>query len=234
MAIYEERDGQPKRVNILLQLYLRYFVSANQKDWAKLLDVAQFSYNLQTSESTGRNPFQLVTRQQPLTPTSLLESYGGRNLAAYRFVKGWHKKTNLARSYLEKAAKRMKNWANKKRRLARTLPHNQKGGEVSYKLELFAQLKIHPVFHVSQLKSYHEDLDDPSRGISKRASPATTSCFDKEVESVLANRKVQHHGFLPYREYRTPRPTGNTQLLRQFEDLIKKFHEKGATRASQD
>ncbi|KAL4179933.1 hypothetical protein AMTRI_Chr13g89680 [Amborella trichopoda] len=112
-------DGQPKRVNILLQLYLRYFVSANQKDWAKLLDVAQFSYNLQTSESTGRNPFQLVTRQQPLTPTSLLESYGGRNLAAYRFVKGWHKKTNLARSYLEKAAKRMKNWANKKRRLAR-------------------------------------------------------------------------------------------------------------------
>ena len=33
-------DGQTERVNALLELYLRHFVSANQKDWAKLLDIA--------------------------------------------------------------------------------------------------------------------------------------------------------------------------------------------------
>lgn len=40
-------DGQTERVNNLLESYLRHFVSANQKDWVRLLDVAQFSYNLQ-------------------------------------------------------------------------------------------------------------------------------------------------------------------------------------------
>ena len=33
-------DAQMERVNALLELYLRYFVSANQRDWAKLFDVA--------------------------------------------------------------------------------------------------------------------------------------------------------------------------------------------------
>lgn len=39
-------DGQTERMNAVLELYFRHFVSANQKDWVKLLDVAQFSYNL--------------------------------------------------------------------------------------------------------------------------------------------------------------------------------------------
>ncbi|CAL8989185.1 unnamed protein product [Prunus brigantina] len=42
-------------------LYLRHYVSANQRNWAKLMDVARFSYNLQRSESTGSSPFELAT-----------------------------------------------------------------------------------------------------------------------------------------------------------------------------
>ena len=55
--------GHTEWVNALLELYLRHFVSANQTDWAKLLDVAQFSYNLQRSEATERSPFEIVTGQ---------------------------------------------------------------------------------------------------------------------------------------------------------------------------
>ena len=40
---------------------MRHFVSANQKDWAKLLDIAQFSYNLQRGEATNKIPFELAT-----------------------------------------------------------------------------------------------------------------------------------------------------------------------------
>ena len=47
-------------MNALLELYLRHFVRANQRHGAKLLDVAQYSYNLQRNEATNRSPFELV------------------------------------------------------------------------------------------------------------------------------------------------------------------------------
>ena len=59
-SFHPQTDGQTERVNALLELYLRHFVNANQTDWAKLLDVAQFSYNLQRSEATERSPFELI------------------------------------------------------------------------------------------------------------------------------------------------------------------------------
>ncbi|GJT21146.1 putative nucleotidyltransferase, ribonuclease H [Tanacetum coccineum] len=59
-SFHPQKDGQTGRVNALLELYLRHYVSANQHDWAKLLDVAQFSYNMQRSEATGKSPFELV------------------------------------------------------------------------------------------------------------------------------------------------------------------------------
>lgn len=67
-SFHPQTDGQTERVNHLLEIYLRHFVSANQRDWAKLIDVAQFSYNLQQSEATGKSPFEIVIGQQPLTP----------------------------------------------------------------------------------------------------------------------------------------------------------------------
>ena len=44
-SMHPQTDGQTERVNALLELYLRHYVNANQKNWAKLMDVAQFSYN---------------------------------------------------------------------------------------------------------------------------------------------------------------------------------------------
>ncbi|RVW33012.1 hypothetical protein CK203_107571 [Vitis vinifera] len=87
-SFHPQTDGQTERVNALLELYLRHFVSANQKDWAKLLDIAQFSYNLQRSEATNKSPFELATGQQPLTPHTLTIGYTGRSPAAFKFAKG--------------------------------------------------------------------------------------------------------------------------------------------------
>ena len=89
-SFHPQSDGQTERVNALLEIYLRYYVSANQRLWAKLLDIAQFSYNLQKSESMGQSPFEVVMGQQPLTPSSLAIGYKGPSPPAYKFAKDWN------------------------------------------------------------------------------------------------------------------------------------------------
>ncbi|GKA85072.1 putative nucleotidyltransferase, ribonuclease H [Tanacetum coccineum] len=66
--------------------------------------------------ATGKSPFKLVTRRQPLTPTIVATSYEGSSPAAYKTMKEWHEQEDLARASLDKAAKKMKKWADEKRR----------------------------------------------------------------------------------------------------------------------
>ncbi|KAJ4717218.1 Retrotransposon protein, putative, Ty3-gypsy subclass [Melia azedarach] len=271
-SFHPQSDEQTERVNALLELYLRHYVSANQKDWAKLLDVAQFSYNLQRSEATNKSPFEIVLGRQPTTPHALASSYDGRSPGAFKFAKAWHEQADLARAYLDKAAKKMKKWADKKRRdvefqegdlvMVKLLPQQfkslrkvhkglvrryegpfpivKKVGKVSYRVLLPPKLKIHPVFHVSMLKPYHGDEEDPSRGESKRAPTAVVTSFDKEVECILADRRVRKRGVPNYNEYfvkwkRLPESEATWEhedTLWQFQDHIRKFREEDATRTS--
>ena len=271
-SFHPQTDGQTERVNALLELYLRHYVSANQRDWAKLLDVAQFSYNLQRSEATNSSPFELATGQQPLTPTAISTGYMGKSPGAFKFAKGWHEKSDMAKAYLAKASKRMKKWADKKRRprefeegdlvMVKLLTHQAKTfkglhkgltrryegpfpitkrvGKVSYQLELPPKLKIHPVFHVSLLKPYHEDMEDPSRGESSRAPTSITASFDKEAETILAHRIIPRRGkrYVEYLVKWKGQPDSEAswepeESLWQFVDKIAEFR-GAATRASPD
>ncbi|BBN68959.1 hypothetical protein Prudu_661S000800 [Prunus dulcis] len=99
-SFHPQTDGQTKQVNALLELYLRHYVSANQRDWAKLLDVAQFSYNLQRSKSTRSSPFELAIGQQPMTTNTVMSGYTGSSHAAYKMIKDWQVTNGLAQAQL--------------------------------------------------------------------------------------------------------------------------------------
>ena len=88
-SVHLQTDGQTERVNALLETYLRHYVSTLQKDWPKLLDVAQFFYNLQMSETTSQSLFEHMTSQQPHTLSSVGEGYKGPTPIAYKFAKKW-------------------------------------------------------------------------------------------------------------------------------------------------
>ena len=136
----------------------------------------------------------------------------------------------MARAYLEKASKKIKKRADKKRRprefqvgdlvLVKMYAHTRldrrhrgllrrykgpfpilkKVGEQAYKVELPLKAKYYPIFHVSLLKPYHGDEVDLSRGISHRAPMGIKIQHDKEVEEVLVNRVVRHSNQPPTHE----------------------------------
>ncbi|XP_070008627.1 uncharacterized protein [Nicotiana sylvestris] len=67
------------------------------------------------SESTGWTPFELATGQQPQTPHSLPVAFEGKTLGAYHMAKGWEEHLDTTKSYLDKAAKKMKKFVDCKR-----------------------------------------------------------------------------------------------------------------------
>ncbi|XP_016206384.1 uncharacterized protein LOC107646734 [Arachis ipaensis] len=238
-SFHPQTDGQTERVNILLEYYLRHFVSANQKDWTKLLDIAQFSYNLQRSESTGKSPFEIVTGQQPLTLHSLSSSYSGKSPGAYHMINSWEEQADVSRSYLDKVAKRMKKWG-LIRKYEGPFEIIGRVGEVAYKVQLPPSMKIHPVFHVSMLKPYHEEQDESSKGDSSRAPLVVIRSFDKEIEETLANRVVRQRGVPPSIQYLikweglpiTEASWKARENLWQFQEHLERYHEQNAMRTS--
>ncbi|KAF2303687.1 hypothetical protein GH714_021225 [Hevea brasiliensis] len=135
-------------------MYLQHYVSANQRDWAKLLDVAQFSYNLLRSESTGRSPFEIVIGQ-PITPNKVAIGSAGQH-------------RGLLRRYVG------------------PFPIIKRVGKQAYK-DLPPNLKMHPVSHVSLLKPFVEDHEDPERAISSRALAGVRIQYSKEVEEIISD-----------------------------------------------
>ncbi|KAK2994173.1 hypothetical protein RJ640_018158 [Escallonia rubra] len=115
-SYHPESDGQTERFNSMLEEYLRHFVSATQKNWVKLLDVAQLCFNSRKSSSTGKSAFEIVNGQQPLLPHTINVPKAGKSPRAISFSEEWRQNIDLAHSYLEKAARRMKKHADKNRR----------------------------------------------------------------------------------------------------------------------
>ena len=203
---HPQTDEQTKRINVVLEDYLRHYVTANQKNWLDLLDAAQFAYNLHKSSSTRMSPFELAMGQQPLTLHEIAKQRSwGRYHATYRFAINKQKLMQEAQDNLLKVQRRMKKCANKGRRplefqfgdkvLLKLTPQTwrkfineaihrglipkydgpfeivKRVGVVAYKLKLPKRLQIHPTIHVSFLKPYHGDAEDPTRNEARRASP---------------------------------------------------------------
>ena len=107
-------------------------------------------------------------------------------------------------------------------------------GKVAYKLELPSKLKFHPVFHVSMLKPYYKDEDNPRRMESQRAPIGIRSSYDREVESIIADRWIRPRNQPAPHEYIViwkghPEIEASwepAKALWQFIEHIQRFHEE--------
>ena len=111
-------------------------------------------------------------------------------------------------------------------------------GNVAYRVQPPPPVKYHLVFHVSMLKAYHKDTEDPDSGKSSRASTGICIEFDKEAEEIIADRTVREANNHPRLEYFVkwkglPDNESSWELARalwQLEDLIEEFHREKAQR----
>ena len=214
-AYHPQSDGQTERYNRVLEEMLRHYVSPYQSDWNDYLPLCEFAINNSVNESTGFTPFYLTYGYHPMTPANTLTL--SAIPAAKHLHQQMLQNIDLAKKHLQAAQQRQKYYADAKRKFVqfdegsnvllstqhvglycagspKLLPRFigpfkvlKRIGELSYKLELPTNLKIHNVFHVSKLRAFSDD---------GRIQPPPVPIFidgelEYEVEKIYAHRDVK-------------------------------------------
>jgi transposase InsO family protein len=190
-AYHPQTDGQSERMIQEVQKTLRPYMNHYQNNWCSQLAMVEFAMNNTIKSSTGYTPFYLVMGQHP-NPGKMPRDLDNVAPTLEEFISGLTKAREIAYETLRKAAEQMKKFADRKRgptpiykvgdkvlleasnfpsiRPTRKLGEKRYGpfkiiekiSDLNYRLELPPNWKIHPVFHVDQLRLYREDPEKPN------------------------------------------------------------------------
>ncbi|KAJ1150750.1 hypothetical protein NDU88_003539 [Pleurodeles waltl] len=214
-GFHPQTNGQTERLNQGLEQYLRCFCNSTQSNWNTYLPIAEFSYNNSVHSASKTTPFfcsygfhptSFPTFSRSPTPLPAITYFSNRLLQIHRLI----------RSNLLHTKRYMKKVADKKRRttpdynpqdkvwlsskfLPSRLSQNkftpryygpfrilQLLNPVTVRLHLPHTWKIHPVFHVSQLKPY---VPDPySRQFSCPPPVLVDDVPEYEVQEICDSR----------------------------------------------
>lgn len=209
-AYHPQSDGQTERTNQTLEQYLRCYVNHPQNDWVKLLPLAQFAYNSAPSESTRTSPFYANYGYQPTAYGEARETIDSpRATKTAEQIKDLH---DELRTDLEATRQRMTHYANQKRmkgpsfkegdhvyllrkNIKTTRPNSKLDfkklgpfkiskqlSDVSFRLDLPKNMRIHNTFHISLLETAH-----PNTPLEQDLEADDTEEF--EVEQILDHRR---------------------------------------------
>ncbi|KAL0157924.1 hypothetical protein M9458_046000, partial [Cirrhinus mrigala] len=177
---HPQTNGQTERANQQLERFLRCFAGEHQRSWARYLVWAELSNNLHTSSATNLSPFEVCYGYQP--PVFEHQEPEVDVPSAQQLVRRCRRLWNHARTAIQKANRRYtiqhrrrhppgrlfhvgdrvylstRN-INLKTETKKLTPRfigpykiTHRLNPVTFRLQLPASLRIHPVFHQSQLK----------------------------------------------------------------------------------
>ena len=220
-AFHPETDGQTERVNQVLEQYIRLYTDYQQKEWVKLLPLAEFAYNNAPHSSTtvspffankGYNPRSTFTPSEVNTNSPLAETYSANLDQLHSFLRQEIAKANEAsarsfdtkRSDLPSFKIGDKVWLSAKHikttRPTKKLDHRYLGpfeiiekiSSHAYRLALPPNMRIHDVFHVQLLEPFRENTI-PGR-IQPPPPPIEVEGQEEyEVEAILDSKIDKRH-----------------------------------------
>ncbi|XP_021810678.1 uncharacterized protein LOC110753998 [Prunus avium] len=241
-SFHPQTDGQTKWVNALLELYL-----SDRSRQGQVLATGQqpMTPNIVVSGYTGSSPATYKTAKDWQVTNELAQAQLEKTT---RKMKKWadkHRRDVVFQPGDMVFVKLNPSQHKSTRKVHKALLRRYEGpfpilrtvGRAAYRVEQPPRLKIHPVFHVSNLKPCHADLEEPNRGESQQAPPLMMTSFDKEVECIMDKREVRSKGVPRYFEYFVkwkglPESEGNwekEESLWQYKDKIEAFEREGTT-----
>jgi hypothetical protein len=187
-SYHPQMDGQSEAINKCLEMYLRCFTFDNPKGWYKILVWTEYWYNTAYHTSAGMSPFKALYGREPPTLVRYNHNPADPIPVAEQLHQSDAVITQL-KVNLMKAQQKMKVQADKKRRdgklkvgelvLVKLQPYRQqsvslrRNNKLSMRYfgpfavlekigeELPTTAKIHPMFHISQLKPFKGDSSEP-------------------------------------------------------------------------
>jgi hypothetical protein len=144
-SYHPQTDGQTERPNQCLETYLRCLVHAKPKEWAKWLPLAMYWYNTSFHSALGRSPFEVLYGRQPRHfGFQQTEPTGHTDLDEWLTERA--AMMPVIRQHLERAQRRMKHQADKKRE------------ERSFQIGDWVYLKLQPYVQVSVAQRVSQKL----------------------------------------------------------------------------
>jgi hypothetical protein len=131
-AYHPQTDGQPERVNQILEDMLRACALKDSKSWDKCLLYAEFSYNNSYQKSLKMSPFEVLYGRKCRTPLFWNEP-GENQVFGLEILQEAERQVQAVRENLQLAQSRQKSYTDHRRR------------KLSFEVGDFVYLKVSPM-----------------------------------------------------------------------------------------
>ena len=198
-----------ERMNAWVEQYLRLWTTGNQRNWAPLLPIAEYSHNSWKHEATQQTPHELLLGYNPQVHVKFLEDSNPATTERLEAIQKAreqteerlqtlqrHKDTRKLREYVIGEHVWLEATNLKVKGTRKLLPKRygpfkitERIGPVAYWLDLPSHMKIHNVFHIDLLTPYRVTQE---YGIAYERPPPILEASEEEYE-IEAIRDMRRH-----------------------------------------